>query len=246
MSLELKQVVLRVQNRDENIQFFQYHLGFKLIMEENSTAEFSDYGMGTSHFMIEESPAYRTRSVIGAKKLSRLSLFIPHSNEVLQLLLRANKLEAVYQGENGYAFETLSPEGYRFLVHSEDDITGLKEITCPTIQEDSEFKGLTEFRISHIQLNVQSIEESRAFYKAILPESLEEQFSFIKASGDDLQHAERQTWDIANIEYQVSLSDDLRHLATTFSKQGMSVYLDKKERILVLNDPSNIEIWLVK
>lgn len=54
------------------------------------------------------------------------------------------------------------------------------------------------------------------------------------------------TWDLEILEFQVSDSYDLLALKTYLEDKGCQVYLDKKARVLVLSDPSQIEIWFVK
>lgn len=64
--------VLRINNRDHNIDFYQ-KLGFKLVNEENAIAVFSTK-QRNAHFVIEESPAPDTCAVEGDKRLIELSL----------------------------------------------------------------------------------------------------------------------------------------------------------------------------
>ena len=62
--------IFRVNNRQENIDFYQNTLGFKLLTEENALAVFTDWTDRNSLFVIEESPAYRCRAVEGPKKIN--------------------------------------------------------------------------------------------------------------------------------------------------------------------------------
>lgn len=59
--------VLRVNNRQLNIDFYIKNLGLKLVSEENAIAIFTSYGNGKERFVIEESPSVRTRAVQGPK-----------------------------------------------------------------------------------------------------------------------------------------------------------------------------------
>ena len=56
----------------------------------------------------------RTRRVVGAKKLAKIIIKVANPQEIEALLARGNKIDTVYQRENGYAFEASSPEGYKF------------------------------------------------------------------------------------------------------------------------------------
>ena len=64
--------IFRVNNRQENIDFYQNTLGFKLLTEENALAVFTDWTDRNSLFVIEESPAYRCRAVEGPKKINKV------------------------------------------------------------------------------------------------------------------------------------------------------------------------------
>ena len=67
--------IFRVNNRQENIDFYQNTLGFKLLTEENALAVFTDWTDRNSLFVIEESPAYRCRAVEGPKKKQYCNFF---------------------------------------------------------------------------------------------------------------------------------------------------------------------------
>lgn len=66
--MEFYSPVLRINNREENIDFYQNTLGFKVLSEENSLVIFGDWAQAGSLFLIEESPDIRTRAVKGTKK----------------------------------------------------------------------------------------------------------------------------------------------------------------------------------
>lgn len=79
-NIVFKTPVLRVNNRDLNIAFYQKNLGLRLVSEENAISIFSSWGQGQERFVIEESPAARTRVVDGPKKVNTIV--------IKQLLLR--------------------------------------------------------------------------------------------------------------------------------------------------------------
>ena len=82
--ITFKHPVLRVNNRDHNIDFYK-RLGFKLVVEENALAIFSAKNKKAS-FIIEESPHPRTRAVEGTKKTNQLVVKLPNANELLAVL----------------------------------------------------------------------------------------------------------------------------------------------------------------
>ena len=71
-NLKFHTPIFRVNNRQENIDFYQNTLGFKLLTEENALAVFTDWSERNSLFVIEESPAYRCRAVEGPKKINKV------------------------------------------------------------------------------------------------------------------------------------------------------------------------------
>ena len=107
--ITFKHPVLRVNNRDHNIDFYK-RLGFKLVVEENALAIFSAKNKKAS-FIIEESPHPRTRAVEGTKKTNQLVVKLPNANELLAVLGNGVVVERLFEGDKGFAFETISPEG---------------------------------------------------------------------------------------------------------------------------------------
>lgn len=64
--------VLRINNRQVNQAFFEQNLGMKTLLEEGPFVELGA-GLGDGvQLVLQESPAYRTRSVQGLKKLQQI------------------------------------------------------------------------------------------------------------------------------------------------------------------------------
>ena len=78
--------VVRVNNRQVNIDFYKQSLGMRLVSEENAIAIFSSYGQGRERFVIEESPSVRTRAVVGTKKLNTIVIKTSDANAIQSLL----------------------------------------------------------------------------------------------------------------------------------------------------------------
>lgn len=245
--LNFKQPIIRINNREENITFFSETLGFRLKSEENSIAEFTDFGQGRSFFTIEESPANRTRACQGPKKLAKTIIRTKEPDEILQLLVRNNNISQVFKGEKGFAFECISPDNDIFLLHAEDNLDNLEACAFPKdIKKRDNFKGLTEFVISEIILNVLDRDKSKQFYHKFLSEELSTLIRLQKASGDDLEVSASETWDLEILEFEVGSDTDLLSIKTELAKDYSVVYLDKKERLMVVTDPSGIELWFQK
>lgn len=236
--------ILRVNNREHNIEFYQ-KLGFKLINEENAIAEFSTK-QKTARFAIEESPMPTTRAVAGIKKVNKIVVKIPNVDDITAILGNGIVIDRLFKGKKGYAFETLSPEGDRFLLHSEDDIHQLVEVPNIDFPKNDALKEVSDFYFESITLNVVDETAARAFYDDIFEGKLPLDIQFVQATGSDLATNPLETWDLEILEYQVPKHYDLKALANVLEGKGQTVYLDKKASVLVLSDPSNIEIWFIK
>ncbi len=236
--------VLRINNRDHNIEFYK-KLGFKLVNEENAIAEFSTKQKKAS-FVIEESPSPYTHAVEGTKKLNKVVVKIPNADEVTAILGNGVAVERLFKGKNGYAFETLSPEGDLFLLHSEDDIQQLTEIDSVNFPKNDELKEVSDFSFESMTLNVADEAAAHAFYDDVFEGQFPLDIQFVQAQGADLAVDPLETWDVEILECQVPDNYDLKALASFLEDKGQTVYLDKKASVLVLSDPSNIEIWFIK
>ena len=61
-----------------------------------------------------------------------------------------------------------------------------------------------------------------------------------------MQVSPEKTWDLEILEFQVSASYDLKVLYQHLLSYDLDVYLDPKEKMLVVSDTSRIEIWISK
>lgn len=239
--------MVRVNHRDQNIAFFTQNLGFRLDYEENAIAVFSDYSSKVSKFIIEESPSFRTRAVEGAKKLAKIIVKVANPADIDQLLLRGASYVALYQGEKGYAFESLSPQGDRFLLHAEEDLISLRQVEQgPTGEPSPDFKGLTSFKLTEIELRVPDTALASAFYQEHFAGDLPLTISFVSGQGPDLQAQPEETWDLEILEFYLPKTADLAALREDLEAAGLTVYLDRAQKTLVLSDTSNIELWFSK
>lgn len=238
-----KTPVVRVFDKDANIAFYQESLGLKLVSEENTLAFFSGYTNSERVFIIEESPTYRTRAVVGTRKHHKTIIKVRKPSEIAQLLSRKPQIDQLFEGEKGYAFEITSPEGYTYLLHAEDTIETLQVIDSASFVEDTSFKGLSDFEVESIMLNVPDVAVAKAFYDEL---QLPIQMAFVEAEGDDLLTDSDETWDLEYLEFKVPKDFDWTVLTSKLEPAGREIYLDKKETLLVTADTSNIELWFSK
>ena len=187
--LEVENVMvpaLRINNRSVNQTFLEEVLGLKTVLEDGPFAEFAGHSKDkTAKLVLVESPSMRTRAVTGPKKLARLALKVAKPAEIESLLVRGASFSKLYRGKKGLAFETVLPEGYVFLMHSEDDLADLQEILPPVqFKGLADFQGLTEFAVSQILINSPHPETSQGFYQPIWPDP--GLLVFQEAKGPDL------------------------------------------------------------
>lgn len=235
--------VLRINNRHVNQLFLEKNLGLKTILEEGAFAEFAGHtGAKEAQIVLVESPSMRTRAVKGTKKLQKIIMKVQNPAEIEALLAAGSVFAKLYQGEKGFAFESLSPEGDCFLLHAEDTLTALKEIVPPASYEGgSDLVGLTDFAVEAIVINTPHPQQSQAFYQTVLPES--DVLRFQEAKGEDLLAAADTTWDLDSLRVAVVSSFDWQQLEEKLTKD---YFKDKKETFLQTTDPSNIEVWFEK
>ena len=243
---EVEKVVvpgLRINNRSVNQAFLEEQLGLKTVLEEGPFAEFAGHSDSKeAKLVLIDSPSMRTRAVEGPKKLARLALKVAKPGEIESLLARGASFSKLYRGKRGLAFETVLPEGYVFLLHSEEDVAGLQEILPPVqFEELADFQGLTEFVVSQILINSPHPETSQGFYQTIWPD--QDLLVFQEAQGPDLLADADSTWDLDSLRIKVQPELDWAELE---EKLPAGYFKDRKERFLQSTDPSKIEIWFEK
>ena len=244
--LEVENVMvpaLRINNRSVNQTFLEEVLGLKTVLEDGPFAEFAGHSKDkTAKLVLVESPSMRTRAVTGPKKLARLALKVAKPAEIESLLVRGASFSKLYRGKKGLAFETVLPEGYVFLLHSEDDLADLQEILPPVqFKGLADFQGLTEFAVSQILINSPHPETSQGFYQTLWPD--QGLLVFQEAQGPDLLAEADSTWDLDSLRIKVQPELDWAELE---EKLPAGYFKDRKERFLQSTDPSKIEIWFEK
>lgn len=230
--------VLKTNNRNVNQEFFEKVLGMKTLLEDGALLSLGDQSK-TDRLYLEESPSMRTRKVEGPKRLACLKIRVTNPQEIEWLLARGHQVDRLFKGKNGYAFEALSPEGDRILLHAEEQVDSLTEMEeVPDFQANAAFTILTEFFVEKVVLRVPTIEASTAFYQQ-LP-GLEDYLELEETTGPDLALANGQTWDL----YQIKVDLDTFEANELVKRFGDQVtFVPKRQQFVLVEDPSKIEWW---
>lgn len=230
---------LRVNNRQQNIDFYTHTFGVKLFHEENALSFLGGHRQETSCLVLEESPSVRTRSVRGLHKLARLT-FQADSGEIAELLARKVSVQQVYRGKQGYAFSALSPEGHLILLHGETDVTSLVACDYPDLPASPDFIGLSQLTLFSLELHVTDPDQLTPFF-----DQLPVQVSLVASQGEDLAVPAHETWDLESLECLVSEDLDLTAVASHFDQLGAETFLNKKHSLLIVTLPNQLELWFM-
>lgn len=231
---------LRVNNRQRNLDFYTQNLGLKLYSEENALAFLGGHADARPALVLEESPSVKARAVEGPHKLHSLVLKAA-SGEIAELLACKVAVHQVYQGQEGYAFSALSPEGHEIWLHGEEDVTSLVACDYPDLPANPDFIGLSQVSLDRIGLRV----TDQAGYEALLAD-LNLSLEFIEDQGPDLEAPAEETWDLESLEVLVPAETDLSAAQAYVDQRGLATFLNRKETLLVVTLPNQIELWLTK
>lgn len=226
--------VYRVNNREENLNFFREVLGLKVLIEEGAMVELGGHKEKVGKLLLEESPMRDGFHAASSIKRHAQTVIQADASEIKQLLAKNLELEnRIFKGATGFAFEAVSPEKDVFLVTSDNDLSQLTEVDkwnlSLELTADENFLGLSTFAIKEIVINVS------AHSTFVFPKLTE-----ILACHTDLSATD--TWDIESLELLVSDDTDLRQLSQEFDE----TYLDKENRILSVQLSTGLELWFKK
>ena len=225
---------LKVNNRRLNEIFYIETLGMKALLEESAFLSVGDQ-TGLEKLVLEEAPSMRTRKVEGRKKLARLIVKVENPLEIEALLSKTDSIRRLYKGQNGYAFEILSPEDDLILIHAEEDRESLVEVKeNPGFQTNLEPISLSRFDIS-MELNIPAGSDS-FLNQSEVGSSLD----FIPAQGQDLAVENNLTWDLSMLKLQVEHLD-IDSLRQRFA--SVDYFVPKSEKFFLGKDVNNVELW---
>lgn len=234
--------VIKVNNRNKNLDFYRENLGFKIWHEENAFADLGAKSSREAKLILEESPSTRSRKVKGPKKLKKIVIRVAEPLEIEALLARGAVFDRLFRGPRGWAFESSSPEGDVFLLHSERDLADLTESEeHPDFEMPlDDFTGLTDLSLEKILIHTSDLEASKAFYgKLFRNYSLLE---FVSVEGADLQVDNDQTWDLVGLELRPSEPLSLRGIQADLALLGITSFVNKRATFLTMKDPSGLDI----
>lgn len=209
--------VIRVNNRDINLAFYKETLGLKVISEENALAMLGGKSAKSRH----------EASLILEESPSMRTRAVNGPKKIRKIVIESPDFTE--------GFEALSPEGDLFEI-------------VPAVA------GSKEIKIKEIQLNTDSLKDSLAFYTDGFGLTEDSQaihlpfttLRYFEGQGPDLSADPETVWDIEIIEYAVAPEVDLHHIATQLDALGLDYFVDKKGKILTLQDGQNLEIWFMK
>lgn len=234
--------VIKVNNRNRNLDFYRENLGFKIWHEENAFADLGAKSSQEAKLILEESPSTRSRKVKGLKKLGRLVIKVAEPLEIEALLARGAIFDRLFRGTQGWAFESTSPEGDVFLLHGENDMTQLTEIDeRPEFKMPlEEFSGLTDFSLEKILIHTNDQQASQNFYGKLF--SNYSLLEFVQVEGEDLQVANDQTWDLVGLELRPLEPLSLRGIQADLALLGIKSFVNKRATFLTMKDPSGLDL----
>ncbi|GGE35474.1 CppA N-terminal domain-containing protein [Streptococcus himalayensis] len=229
---------LTINNRRKNLQFYTEVLGLTNVLEDAGYTILGDQSR-QEKLLLEEVPSNRARKVQGLKKLAKVVLKVKEPREIDSLLARAPEEITCYKGENGLAFEATSPEGDRFLLHSEDDVTTLIPVAeLEQLHPLEHVEKLSEFEVEKIHLHISSLDKEDFYQK--LPGSACF-LDFVEVEGTDLEIEAGKTWDLSAIRWKVE-EIDVAQLEHQFS--DTEVFVPKSRKFFGTKDKSQIEVWV--
>lgn len=242
-SLQIASPILKVNNREHNLTFYRGTLGFKVTYEENAFADLGGAESSKTRLTLEESPSMRTRKVEGKKKLAQVSVFVPKADEIETLLARGVDYDRLYRGANGWAFEAVSPEGDRFLLHSETEADSLEVVSeTPNFTEKvADFTYLSDFKIDKVTINVSPFSQQQAFYQDLFEDASILEFQTVE--GADLSLPNDVTWDLSGFNLDLPEGTSLLDLASHLSELGVNYFMTKKANFLTFKDKSELDLF---
>lgn len=229
--------VLKVNNRNVNQDFYEETLGMKVLVEEGALLSLGD-ASNVEKIVLEESPSMRSRKVEGPKKLKRIVVKVGEAQEIDYLLARKPQTTALYQGANGRAFEVVSPQGDRILVHAEEELESLGPLEeAPLVVVPDDFTGLTSFEVAFLEVNVPDPAQAKKLYETA---DLTGFVHVKEAQGEDLQLENNVTWDLSTIKIELAAFD----VEALRESLGDAVeFVHRKGSFMIAKDTSRIELW---
>ena len=165
------------------------------------------------------------------------------NQEVEKLTESKNKLETKIKNLTEEINSKIEKEKFNEVLNK---LQKTQKINIMLSDENDDLKEVSEFHFESLTLNVADKAGTQTFYQTVFDGKLPLDLQFEQGNGADLTVEPQKTWDLEILEFKVSKNYDLKALADDLEAKGQSIYLDKKESVLVLSDPSQVEIWFIK
>ncbi|SJZ79520.1 catechol 2,3-dioxygenase [Pilibacter termitis] len=259
----LKDLAIRVKNRDKMIDFYRNVLKFRLISEENAVAFFGVAADKEIRFTLEESPEYRTRAVVGEQKLHVFQIRLSKKEDFLatagEILKRELPIEFAWKKGEAMGFVLRDPEGNRVGVYVSDVALSAKDAErvelSTLVEKEVSVDTWSEAKIDYLKLNVPNLEVAKAFYEKAFQLSFNERqelsilddftLALTERSGEDLIGNVDKLWDIEYVEIFVENSEEIKRLIQHFSDKEIEFFVDKKHQLFTISDTSGLEWWFM-
>lgn len=261
-SIRLATIAIRVRDRDKMIAFYRDIVGFDLKREENELAIFGLSNKESELLWLEESPR-ANEHFNEIKKLHRLSLVVPTSVEMGEVMARFTKYnypieESIASGGQLTIF-TNDPEGNRLEfyhgVNPSDTADRLTKKQLLALATGKYAKLSEDVRFDKVQLNVSDRQAEQTFLQNILGFKISEtdealhvlntdQFhvGLVEASGGTIDLPTDEVLGLDFMKFAIT-QDELLALEAHFTKKEQDFYINKKKTVMTIYDSIGIEWW---
>ncbi|MDR2465632.1 MAG: CppA family protein [Streptococcaceae bacterium] len=257
----LKDIAIRVHDRDLMIDFYRNVLKMKLLGEENAVALFGGSKSKEPLLTLEETPSYRGRAVVGPKKLHVFQIHYKQKHEwdaiKGEMIQREIEVEKAWKSASAEGFIAVDPEGNRFSAYYGEKGGEQEKVALDALfSENSKVDAVEDFSIDYLKLNVPDVELAKTFYEKAFKVEFNEKnevkvndaftFALAHREGPDLIGNVDELWDLEFIEIHVRESLQMETVISHFDAEGFDYFVDKKRRILTIKDSSGIEWWFMR
>lgn len=263
--VKFQTLAIFTKHLDEMVHFYKNVIGFTLISEENNLSFFGLREKDEKLFILEETKSSPFSRVGKLGKLAHFSLMIPTEEEFVQVVRRAAihqyPIDRLLGNQQGKRAVFTDPDGNQVEV-AYRDFTKPRTEEMPIVLAQLLQAYPATSRISlpegvyfnRLTLNVAHHEDVRAFYEEILEVVTDrqqahqpEKFYLYLEDRTTQTFVEEPENDKIGLDFVVMIvtQEDLILLAEHLTKKEIKFFIDKKQTILTLFDPNEIEWWFV-
>lgn len=263
--VSMQTIALKVKNREKMIEFYKKIVGFTLKNEENNLSIFSAHPCTSRLLILEEMEG--KDELKKEQVLTYFSILLPTEAEFLSLaqrLLQASyPIERIYQKKKQQVLQFFDPEGNKVEVvwtkaqgFFEDNHTlSLEELSK---KSEDVYTGLSrEVRIHRAVLKVKNVQQSMEFYHSVLGMTAAEdeentvymndgKFHLLLEEAEEFVPIKEHYLGIDFFENLLENHDSILQLKQHLEAAEKEFYIDSKQSILTIYDPSGIEWWFLR